>query len=236
MIGCRPQWMAAVALLACGLFARAQPASPVTLVEPPPGGNGPLLVLLTGVDGVDGVPNHRGQAQAFARVGWLVHVVDGNRPMPDGTATALREVLQRSLSLPELRSKRAALVGCSLGGWIVMAHGNRMPDLVAAAVACYPSTTRAGEPTAFLADPPATVPTLMLAGVKDTYTGCCPIERARALAAAAALPAVRAPLRLVEYAEADHGFVLPAYPQAYRPDDAADALRQALEHPRRANL
>jgi len=132
--------------------------------------------------------------------------------------------------------KETTLVGYSLGGWIVLAHGNRMPDLVAAAVAYYPSTMRAGEPKAFLADPPATVPTLMLAGVKDTYMGCCTIERARALAAAAALPGVGASLRLVEYPEADHGFVLPAYPQVYRPDDAADALRQALEHLRRGGF
>jgi len=233
MLGRRHRWLAAAALLACSLFARAQPAPPVALVEPPPGGSGPLLVLLTGVDGV---PNHRGQAQAFAREGWLVHVVDSNRLMPDGTAAGLRAFLQRSLALPEVRSKRAALVGYSLGGWIVLAHGNRMPDLVAAAVAYYPSTMRAGEPRAFLANPPATVPTLMLAGVKDTYMGCCTIERARALAAAAALPGVGASLRLVEYPEADHGFVLPAYPQVYRPDDAADALRQSLDHLRRGGF
>ena len=75
---------------------------------------------------------------------------------------------------------------------------------------------------------------VMLAGVKDDYFGCCTIERARALAAAAVLPQVRASLRLVEYPEADHAFVLPDWTLAYRPADEADAFRRAVEHLRAA--
>lgn len=224
---CGALLIALTALAGAGA-THAQPApARVAQVEAPPDGAGPLLVLLTGADGA---PNHLAQAQAFARQGWLVHVVDSNALMAGDTATELRTLLQRSLGLPEVRSPRAALVGYSLGGWIVLAHGNRMPDLVDAAVAFYPSTFRAGEPRAFLASPPMKVPTLMLAGVKDTYMSCCTIERARALLGAAALPDIAAPLSLVEFAEADHGFVLPAYPSVYRPADADEALRRAIDH------
>ena len=219
--------------------AAAQPAAPsgVAMVEAPAGGSGPLLVLLSGADGA---PNHRLQAQAFAREGWLVYVVDSNGLVAGAPEEGLRGLLQRSLASASASSSspaagtRAALVGYSLGGWLVLAYGNRMPDLVSAAVAYYPSTFRAGEAKAFLAKPPVAVPTLVLAGVKDSYMNCCTIERARALAAAAALPDVRAPLVLVEYPEADHGFVMQAYPPVYRPADDADALRRSVQHLRSA--
>lgn len=228
--------LALLGVLAFSAATGAQTAPPgVASVEAPPDGSGPVLVLLTGVDGA---PNHRGQAQAFARAGWLVHVVDSNTLMGGDTAASLRGLLQRSLAQSPQQSPqqppRAALVGYSLGGWIVLAFGNRMPDLVSAAVAYYPSTTRAGDPEAFLSRPPVGVPTLMLAGVKDTYMNCCTIERARAIAAAAALPGVGAPISLVEYPQADHGFVLPAYPPVYRPVDEADAFARAVGHLRTA--
>lgn len=214
----------------------AQASAPaVELVEQPATGAGPLLVLLTGASGAQ---SYREQALAFAREGWLVHVVDSNRLLEgrsdqgrdDRTAAGLRALLESSLAQPQVRAAKAALVGYSLGGWLVLAYGSRMPDLVDRAVAYFPSTSRAGEPIAFLTSPPLSVPTLMLAGVKDDYFGCCTIERARALATTAALPEVRASLRLVEYPEADHGFVVPAWSQAYRPADEADAFRRAVEH------
>ena len=222
--------MACVAVVLATLLggsARAQspPVEPAH-VELPEGGSGSLLVLLTGIDGA---PNHLALARDFARLGWVVHVIDSNRLSAD-PAARLDALLERSLAQPQVRSAKAALVGYSLGGWLVIAYGNRMPARVAATVAVYPSTSRVGEPQAFLASPPVAVPTLLLAGAKDDFMNCCVIERARALAAAAASPAVRAPVTLVEYPQADHGFVLPAYPQVHRPQDAADALRRADLH------
>lgn len=204
--------------------ATAQDSAEPDHVELPPAGSGPLLLLLTGVDGV---ANHLGQAQAFGREGWVVHVVNSNRLMSDPEA-GIRGIVKQSLAQPQVRSRKAAFVGYSLGGWLVIAHANRMPDIASAAVAYYPSTFRAGEPVAFLKSPVVAVPTLMLAGVRDTYMNCCVIERARAMTAAAA--ELGAPWQLVEYPQADHGFVLPAYPQVYRPQDAADALRRAHAH------
>ncbi len=221
-----------VPLVVAGGASAQGTAAELAQVEMPATRSGPLLVLLTGADGA---ATHLAQARAFAGAGWVVHVVDSNRLMSDPQA-ALQARLRLSLAQPEVRSAKAALVGYSLGGWLVIAYGNRMPEQVSAAVAYYPSTFRAGEPKAFLASPPLTVPTLLLAGVKDTYMNCCTIDRARALAAAAALPDLRVPLRLVEYPQADHGFVLPAYPPVYRPADEADAFGRAVDHLRSADL
>lgn len=195
-------------------------------VESPPSGSGPLLVLLTGADGA---PNHLGEAKAFAAEGWVVVVVEGNRlesAAPGSVSAAIKDALAR----PDVRSAKASLVGYSIGGWQVIAYGNRLPHLVSAAVAYYPSTWRVGDPRTFWSSE-ATVPTLVLAGVRDTYMNCCTIDRARVLAAAAVES--KLPVELVEIAEADHGFVLPAYP-VYRPEDAAEARRRAVAHLRRA--
>jgi dienelactone hydrolase len=198
-------------------------------VELPASGSGPLLVLFAGADGPQ---THLDQARAFSRAGWVVLVIDSNRYQA-APAERIRELLKHSLARPEVRSPKASIVGYSLGGWLVLAAGNRMPDLVSAAVAYYPSTSLIDDPKAFLEKPAVGVPTLVLAGVQDTYANCCTIDRARALAAAAALPDIRAPLQLVEYPQADHGFVMPAYRQVYRPDDDADAMRRSTEHLRK---
>ena len=139
--------------------------------------------------------------------------------------------MKNLVSSQQSPDKRPALVGYSLGGWIVLAYGSRMPEFVTSAVAYYPSTYRiGGDIKSFVTSPTLSVPTLMLAGGKDTYMNCCTIERAKALAQTASLPDVRASLQLVEYQEANHGFVLPAYPQVYRPEDEKDAFRRAVAH------
>ncbi len=209
-------------------IAEAQSADPAH-VELPASGSGPLLVLFAGADGP---LTHLEQARAFGREGWVVLVIDSNGFYSEA-GTRIGELLKRSLARPEVRSAKASLVGYSLGGWLVLSAGNRMPEFVSGAVAYYPSTSLISDPKAFLAKPVVGVPTLVLAGVLDTYMSCCTIDRARALAAAAALPDVRAPLQLVEYPQADHGFVMRAYPQVYRPDDDADAMRRANEHLRK---
>jgi len=226
LLGVGSLWLAATCLsVSWAQDRRLDPAR----IELPAAGSGPLLVLFTGADGVY---SHLDQAKAFGREGWIVAVVDGSEALID-PASEVRTLVQRALARPEARSRKAAVVGYSRGGWLVLAYANRMPDLVAAAVAFYPSTSAIFDPKAFLASPVVGAPTLVLAGARDTYMDCCLIGRARALAAAAALPESRAPLELVEYADADHGFMLPAYPPVYRPTDAADAFRRANEHLRK---
>jgi dienelactone hydrolase len=96
---------------------------------------------------------------------------------------------------------------------------------VYAAVAYYPATDRiADEDIASIR-----VPTLVLAGVRDSFS-CCTLRRARALLSVARESAATPPLERVEYADAEHAF---NHGRALRPDDAADAMRRTLAHLRR---
>jgi len=147
-------------------------------------------------------------------------------------AAAIRAGLQRWLARPDVKSAKASVVGYSLGGWLAISFANRMPEQVSAVVAFYSSTFRIADVGAWLATPPASVPTLLLAGVRDTYMNCCTIERAREIAAAAAAPATRSPIEVVEVPDANHGFALAAYP-SYRPAEAAATFARALEHLRK---
>ena len=74
------------------------------------------------------------------------------------------------------------------------------------------------------------VPTLMFAGVLDTYKDCCVIERARKLAESAGKEGGRrVVLTVVEYPDAGHGFAIKD-PKTWRSNDAADAFRRTLDY------
>ena len=62
-------------------------------------------------------------------------------------------------------------------------------------------------------------------GEHDRYHDCCRIESMHALAAAA--QARRAPLHLVTYPEAEHGFNLPG--PSFRAEDADNAWLRTME-------
>jgi dienelactone hydrolase len=73
------------------------------------------------------------------------------------------------------------------------------------------------------------VPTLIFAGVLDTYENCCVIEKARQLAAAAQARGGGATPRVVEYPDAGHGFVI-KNTKGWRGNDATDAFRRTLDY------
>jgi dienelactone hydrolase len=100
-----------------------------------------------------------------------------------------------------------------------------MSDSVSAVVNYYPDTKSITNPGAFVSK--MNVPTLIFAGVLDTYKDCCVIERARNLGAAAEAQAGggQVILRVVEYPNAGHGFCI-KNSKAWRDNDAADAFRR----------
>jgi dienelactone hydrolase len=108
----------------------------------------------------------------------------------------------------------------------------RMSNSVSAVVNYYPDTKSITNPDALVSK--INVPTLIFAGVLDTYRDCCVIERARKLAAAAEAQAGggEAILRVVEYPDAGHGFCI-KNSKSWRGNDAADAFRRTLDYLRR---
>jgi dienelactone hydrolase len=95
-----------------------------------------------------------------------------------------------------------AVIGFSLGGWAGLTYAARMPDTISAVVTYYPSTDFITNPGDFASK--VKVPTLIFAGVLDTYKDCCVIERARKLAAAGAGGSISP----VEYPDAGHAFAI----------------------------
>jgi dienelactone hydrolase len=122
---------------------------------------------------------------------------------------------------------KVAVVGFSRGGASTLTYATRMPELVSAVVVCYPGTQHITNPDNFVSK--ITVPTLMLAGGRDTYHNCCRIEMARKLADAAKKSEGKVMLEVFEYPNAEHGFTVKSS-KAWSPTDAADAFRRTLSH------
>lgn len=121
---------------------------------------------------------------------------------------------------------KAAVIGFLMGGAASLTYAARMPDIVAAVVTYYPATYFVIDPEAFVAK--SRGPTLVFAGGRDTYKNCCLIETARKLAAAGKSGQGAAAFEVVEYPQADHGFIHSG--KTFRASDANDAMRRTLEH------
>jgi pimeloyl-ACP methyl ester carboxylesterase len=223
-----PAWagrrLAATALLAglaWPLSAGAQ--APKLQAFAAPGGKGqPVLV----VSGQSGAANYAPMAKDIAARGFAVWLVDGNDVFKANNAgeTAFRAAVAAVRASAGGASGKIGVVGFSLGGGATMTYAARMPDAVAATVAVYPYT-------AFIANPPTfvrqiKVPTLVLAAVKDDWKACCDIAMARKLGQDAKAAGV--PLSVVEYGDANHGFVLAG--PAFRKADTTNALSRIAEH------
>jgi dienelactone hydrolase len=100
----------------------------------------------------------------------------------------------------------------------VLIYGSQMSDAAAVVVAWYPATRSIANAADFAAK--LHVPVLMLAGEADMQRGCCPIETARTLAAAAA----GRPFELVTYPNTQHGFIYGG--GHYSPGAYADAMQR----------
>jgi dienelactone hydrolase len=73
------------------------------------------------------------------------------------------------------------------------------------------------------------IPTLFFVGGADTYSmNCCTLDTARRIEAVA--KELAAPLELVVYPQAGHGFNIAGGGEIYRADDAADAFKRTLAH------
>jgi len=218
--------LAAVVLLAAGgcgdrgVESAPEIAAPAQTEYLPPAGKGRIVIVLSGRSGPR---SFRPIAAELAALGYYTVLLDGN-DVPgwdeDG-GTQLKATILRAQQSASALPGKAAVVGFSLGGGGALTHATRLPDLVAAVVAWYPTTYYIASEKTYVAQ--IKVPTLILAGGKDRYGNCCMIDTMRALETAAR--ELGKPLDLVVYPEADHGFNLRVL-STYRPDDAADGLRR----------
>ena len=192
----------------------------------PPGGKGRVIVVISGHLGPGEVAYY---AKDIAAQGYYAVLVDGRDFWRKGLNGAglplLRGVIARAQQSPHALPGKVAVVAFSQGGASALTYAARMPESVSAVVAYYPMTDFITNPGAFVSK--IKVPTLIFAGVLDTYEGCCVIERARQLAAAARAEGVM--LRVVEYPDAPHGFAL-KNTKAWRGNDASDAFRKTLDY------
>jgi dienelactone hydrolase len=196
-------------------------------------GKGRVVVVVAGHSGPD---NYAYVAKDFAEQGYYAVLVDGNDfwikggggEIKGGSGEALlKGVITRSQQSPHALPGKVAVVGFSLGGASTLTYATRMPELVSAVVVCYPRTDYITDPDDFVQK--IKVPTLMLAGGRDTFRNCCRIEMARKLADAAKKSEGKVMLEVFEYPYAKHGFTVKSS-DAWSPTDAADAFRRTLIH------
>ena len=189
-------------------------------------GKGRVVVV---VSGQTGPGNYAYIAKDFAEQGYYAVLVDGNDYWIKGGGgeALLKGVITRSQKSPHALPGKVAVVGFSLGGASSLTYATRMPDLVSAVVVYYPATYYITNPDNYVAK--IKVPTLMFAGVNDTYKNCCRIETARQLADAAKKSEGKAMLEVIEYPNAEHGFTIKSI-RAWSPTYAADAFRRTLSH------
>lgn len=209
-----------LALSSAVSVAAADPAPTAEVFAPP--SPGPAVIMLSGASGLEA---YRSLAQALQQRGYFVDLIDGREVLTrekDGRAVLTRHIAQARGSASALPGK-VAVVGFSQGGGGALLHASTLRDEVAAVVAFYPAISWA--PNMIWLAQRVAVPTLILAGGQDRYNGCCLIEDMRALASAAQRQG--APLTLVSYPEAGHGFNLSL--GAYRSADADDAWSRTLQ-------
>ena len=214
-----------IVALACGCATMegtniAVPAAPPQTEYAPPGERGPIVVLLSGVDGPD---LYRSHAAEVARLGYYAVLLDGNDFHPKygkSAADELRRAIERAQSSAKALPGKAAVIGYSRGGGGALTYAARMPDLVSAVVTYYPKTSHVTNMRDFVAQ--FRVPILVLAGEEDDFMKCCVIETARAMEAAAKEGGK--PFELVVYPNALHSFAVKG--KYYRAEDAADAWQR----------
>jgi carboxymethylenebutenolidase len=220
-------WLRSILFAAAFTLAATAQAQDIRReIFPPPQGRGAIVVV---VSGFSGVGPYREFSARLAQAGYYTVLMHGTdlfdmfNPRSEQPAANLKKVLADTQSAPQALAGKAALVGLSLGGAGVLLHGAPLREQVAAVVTFYPAINRLGMDELALAQK-VQVPALVLAAEKDEQDNCCKIESMRALAAAAKA----APLELVVYPEAGHGFNVKLPQFVHREADAADALGRTL--------
>ena len=135
----------------------------------PPSGRGPIVILLSGYGGPESTIHY---ATEISRLGYYAVLFDGKYFYMYGgdLKSTIDEIQKSSKALPG----KVAVIGFSMGGGAALSKATCMPDLVSAVIAYYPMTRELGDMRNLAAK--FQVPTLVLAGERDTYNNCCLIK------------------------------------------------------------
>jgi dienelactone hydrolase len=207
-----PLLMAASAV-ACSGDAQAQGISAPSQSEyVPPAGRGRVVMMLSGQSGPR---QYKAIGEQVAKLGYYAVLLDGNDILTKDQrgGDRLQAAIDRALASPHALPGKVAVIGYSMGGGAALWYSAASPQSVAGIVVYYPATTWLTQYSSYthITDVKdyasrIKVPILMFAGEADTYANCCVIETARAIAASASQ--LGAPLELVTYPGAQHGFNL----------------------------
>ena len=197
----------------------------------PKNGQGRVVVLISGQTGPS---NYSNIARNIASQGYYAVLLNGNdfwldRASKDDyqqKSDLLQGVIVRAQQSPRALPGKVAVIGFSRGGAPSLSFATRMTELVYAVVAYYPLTAWIRDPDSFVSK--IAVPTLMMAGVNDTYLNCCAIATARKLAAVAKTSPDKPSFEVVEYPDTGHGWEIPG--PLYRGGVAADSFQRTLRH------
>ena len=220
-------FLGALAGCSSGMTTAGGPGGPAQTAYAPPSGKGPIVVLLSGHSGPG---QYQAIAGAVAKLGYYAVLLDGKDVLTreqDGRSN-LRKAIESAQTSPGAVPGKAAVIGFSRGGGGSLVFAADMPEQVSAVVAYYPATSFVSD--ASLIAERFQVPVLILAGQRDRYHNCCPIESMRAIERGARERSKE--FELVVYPYADHGFNLPGSGN-YRGDDEADAWKRTVEMLRR---
>lgn len=215
------------ALIACLGMASAVAQGREIFLPPAPQTRAPAVVVVAGSDGTYA---YRSFAARLAKAGYYTVLVGGweiaaGWGLQGDGARHLRPVIADAVAAPQALPGKAALVGFSIGGLIGLRFSGELADQLSAVVAYYPALALMGNDMKPLAGRLG-APALVLAGAKDRYLDCCPIDMMRSLETAAQAEGKAFELRV--YPNAQHAFNLPAYPSVYRKEDAEDAWKRTL--------
>ncbi len=187
---------------------------------PPPGGKGPVVVVISGIAGT----------QPYTRVTRDIAALGYDAVLFDGTALehtqgqAVHSAILQAQQMPHALPGKVVLVGFSAGGGEAMYYASSWTDLVVGIIVWFPGNS-------FIKNVPnfvnrLQVPVLAFAGEKDHFlNNCCTADYARTLAAAA--KAGGKPFELFTYDKAEHDFVRGG--AHYNAEADADAFQKTAD-------
>ncbi len=142
----------------------------------PEAGKGPAVIIISGNVGT---PPYRWFAIDVTKLGYTAILVHGGGTLASeaDSAESLRKVIADSQRDPRVVPGKVAVIGFSLGGGAALLHASPLSASVASVVAFYPNIRYMSDIGAAAAR--VAVPTLVLAGERDTYLNCCLIALQR---------------------------------------------------------